>query len=197
MTTHSSILAWRIPGTVEPSGLPSMGSHRVGHDWSNLAAAAAAAPFLTLSFSDTHNVYIVFLDGVHNSYRCFSFFLLFFSDRIISNDLCLSSLILYPSYVCCWYSVLHFSFHSLYLQLQSFSLILFLWFLSPCWTSNLVHVFLFLISLSCLSVLSYSLFNFLKTIILNLLSICRPPFLWDQYLWFKYINNKMLLKIPF
>ena len=30
--THSSILAWRIPGTGEPSGLPSMGSHRVGHD---------------------------------------------------------------------------------------------------------------------------------------------------------------------
>ena len=32
MATHSSILAWRIPGTVEPNGLPSMGSHRVGHD---------------------------------------------------------------------------------------------------------------------------------------------------------------------
>ena len=42
MATHSSILAWRIPGTEEPSGLPSMGSHRVGHDWGNLAAAAAA-----------------------------------------------------------------------------------------------------------------------------------------------------------
>ena len=42
MATHSSTLAWRIPGTVEPSGLPSMGSHRVGHDWSDLAAAAAA-----------------------------------------------------------------------------------------------------------------------------------------------------------
>ena len=41
--THSSVLAWRIPGTGEPGGLPSMGSHRVGHDWSNLAAAAAAA----------------------------------------------------------------------------------------------------------------------------------------------------------
>ena len=40
MATHSSILAWRIPGTGEPVGLPSMGSHRVGHDWSNLAAAA-------------------------------------------------------------------------------------------------------------------------------------------------------------
>ena len=38
---HSSVLAWRIPRMGEPGGLPSMGSHRVGHDWSNLAAAAA------------------------------------------------------------------------------------------------------------------------------------------------------------
>ena len=42
MATHSSVLAWRIPGTGEPGGLPSMGSHRVGHDWSDSAAAAAA-----------------------------------------------------------------------------------------------------------------------------------------------------------
>ena len=41
MATHSSVLAWRIPGTGEPGGLPSMGSHWVGHDWSDLAAAAA------------------------------------------------------------------------------------------------------------------------------------------------------------
>ena len=40
MATQSSILAWRIPGMGEPGGLPSMGSHRVGHDWSDLAAAA-------------------------------------------------------------------------------------------------------------------------------------------------------------
>ena len=32
MATHSNVLAWRIPGTGEPGGLPSMGSHRVGHD---------------------------------------------------------------------------------------------------------------------------------------------------------------------
>ena len=43
MATHSSVLAWRIPGTGDPGGLPSMGSHRVGHDWNDLAAAAAAA----------------------------------------------------------------------------------------------------------------------------------------------------------
>ena len=42
MATHSSVLAWRIPRTGEPGGLPSMGSHRVGHDWSDLAVAVAA-----------------------------------------------------------------------------------------------------------------------------------------------------------
>ena len=42
MATHSSVLAWRIPGMGKPGGLPSMGSHKVGHDWHDLAAAAAA-----------------------------------------------------------------------------------------------------------------------------------------------------------
>ena len=42
MATNSSVLAWRIPGTGEAGGLPSLGSHRVGHNWSNLAAAAVA-----------------------------------------------------------------------------------------------------------------------------------------------------------
>ena len=42
METHSIVLAWRIPGTGQPSGLPSMGSHRVGHDGGDLAAVAAA-----------------------------------------------------------------------------------------------------------------------------------------------------------
>ena len=39
MATHSSVLAWRLPGTGEPGGLPSLGMHRVGHDCSELAAA--------------------------------------------------------------------------------------------------------------------------------------------------------------
>ena len=54
MATHSSVLAWRIPGTGEPAVLPSLGLHRVGHDWSDLAAAAAAASlgkYLNLIFS--------------------------------------------------------------------------------------------------------------------------------------------------
>ena len=41
MAAHSGVLAWRIPGTGEPGGLSSLGSHRVGHDWCDLAAAAA------------------------------------------------------------------------------------------------------------------------------------------------------------
>jgi len=48
MATHSSVLAWRIPGTGEPGGLPSMGSHRVGHDWSDLAAATASGKGMCL-----------------------------------------------------------------------------------------------------------------------------------------------------
>ena len=40
MATHSSVLAWRIPGMGEPGGLLSLGSHRVGHDWRDLAVAA-------------------------------------------------------------------------------------------------------------------------------------------------------------
>ena len=50
MATHSSVLARRIPGTGEPGGLQSVGSHRVGHDWGNLAAAAAASPLLITYF---------------------------------------------------------------------------------------------------------------------------------------------------
>ena len=56
MATHSSVLAWRIPGTGEPGGLPSVVLHRVGHDWSDLAAAAAAA--LTFPF---YTAYIFFM----------------------------------------------------------------------------------------------------------------------------------------
>ena len=47
MATHSSVLAWRIPGTGEPGGLPFMGSHRVRHDWSDLAAAAKSNTHFT------------------------------------------------------------------------------------------------------------------------------------------------------
>ena len=58
MATHSSVLAWRIPGTGEPGGLTSMGSHRVGHDWGDLAAAMIY--FVTLF------LYTVFINSIHN-----------------------------------------------------------------------------------------------------------------------------------
>ena len=61
MATHSSVLAWRIPGTGEPGGLPSMGSHRVGHDWSDLAAAA--------TISDVEHLFICLCSFVYHLWR--------------------------------------------------------------------------------------------------------------------------------
>ena len=52
MATHSSVLAWRSPGMGEPGGLPSMGSHRVGHDGNDLAAAAAVKTCVIISHPD-------------------------------------------------------------------------------------------------------------------------------------------------
>ena len=59
MATQSSVLAWRIPGTGKPSGLLSMGLHRVRHDWSDLAAAAAAA-MLRIKFNLLNMISIMF-----------------------------------------------------------------------------------------------------------------------------------------
>ena len=57
METHSSALAWRIPGMGEPGGLPSMGSHRVGHNRSDLAAAAAELKTkITLCLLKNHTI---------------------------------------------------------------------------------------------------------------------------------------------
>ena len=57
MATHSSILAWRIPGMGEPDGLPSMGSHRVRHDLNDLAAAAAV-PWVLLNHPGGREVWV-------------------------------------------------------------------------------------------------------------------------------------------
>ena len=65
MATHSSGLAWRIPGTVEPGGLPSVGSLRVGQDWSDLAAAAAATRlYMGLLYKTTGTVTSVIVTSV-------------------------------------------------------------------------------------------------------------------------------------
>ena len=78
MATHSSVLAWRIPGTGEPGGhLPSMGSHRVGHDWSDLAAAAVAAAAAAAyfrkkyAFPPPHLISALVFTLLRNNYRCF------------------------------------------------------------------------------------------------------------------------------
>ena len=56
MATHSTVLAWRIPGTGELAGLLSMGSHRVRHNWRDLAAAGAAVESKTVSGSLTMQI---------------------------------------------------------------------------------------------------------------------------------------------
>ena len=69
MAPHSSIIAWRIPGTEEPGGLPSMGSHRVGHDWSNLAAARVLCIFwITVPYQIyvLHDIFPVFWSSSHS-----------------------------------------------------------------------------------------------------------------------------------
>ena len=74
MATHSSVLAWRIPGTGEPGGLPSMGSHRVGHDWSDLAAAAYSDILITnFSYNFEYYIYCIMLlyKLLYNSYISF------------------------------------------------------------------------------------------------------------------------------
>ena len=73
---HSSVLAWRIPGTEEPSGLLSMGSHRLGHDWSDLAAAAA-------SFSKVSNHCLLFLASQISYYWIFLQILRAYADFCI------------------------------------------------------------------------------------------------------------------
>ena len=74
MATHSSVLAWRIPGMVEPGGLPTMGSHRVGHDWSNLAAAAAMTYNIEHIFICVFSIYISF--KISYQFRFFHHFLI-------------------------------------------------------------------------------------------------------------------------
>ena len=76
MAPHSSVLAWRIPGTGEPGGLLSMGSHRVGHDWSDLAAAAAASKLYN-HFPPKKSWFVV----------CSGFHTVNFVTMLISNNL--------------------------------------------------------------------------------------------------------------
>ena len=80
MATHSSVLDCRIPGTGEPGGLQSMGSHRVGHDWRDLAAAAGILEsFLLGPYSPYIYILCHFWGAYDESSLIFSFFFLGFS----------------------------------------------------------------------------------------------------------------------
>ena len=70
MATHSSVLAWRIPGTGEPGGLPSLGSHRVGHDGSDSAAAPGASYTVFVLWS-----LVYFPEPVFKVHPCYSLYM--------------------------------------------------------------------------------------------------------------------------
>ena len=82
MAPHSSTFAWRIPGMGEPGGLPSMGSHRIGHDWRDLAAAAKSEEFYN------KHLHVHHLDSILMFYNTccvtyLSFYLCYLSDILI------------------------------------------------------------------------------------------------------------------
>ena len=77
MATHSSVLAWRIPGTAEPGGLPSMGSHRVGHNWSDTAAC--------MYVSITCSLYVLFVTKI----KCIRWFITIWSLLFLPHHLML------------------------------------------------------------------------------------------------------------
>ena len=89
MATHSSVLAWRIPGTEEPGRRPSMGSCRVGHDWSDLAAAAQC--FVYWHYSQ----YLVFLKLVYFCLFLYTFNPFLFMVILICLNLILTFCVLY------------------------------------------------------------------------------------------------------
>ena len=74
MATHSSVLAWRIPGMGEPGGLSSMGSHRVGHDWSDLAVAVSLQNITSWNYHAGHCRY-----DLHELLTCYTWVCSFFS----------------------------------------------------------------------------------------------------------------------
>ena len=131
MATHSSVLAWRIPWTEEPGGLLSMGSHRVRHNWSDLAAAAIflnSFLLLTLVFVSyffiPSNVYLHSLFSIFISWSPVSLWTsftvsIFFYLQVffVHLDLFINTLIVYkhviycgyvfffPNILCSWYLV--------------------------------------------------------------------------------------------
>ena len=118
MATHSSVLAWRIPGTGEPGRLPSMGSHRVGHDWSDLAAAAAAGIWQNKNY----NFAIVALK-LH--LYCLQNFKIFFNIYLF-NKLCIFIITIIQN---CWYCYKHNFMPNWNLHSQGQSKLIYIYFL--------------------------------------------------------------------
>ena len=81
MATHSSVLAWRIPGTGEPGGLLSMGLHRVRHDWSDLAAAACCLLLISHYLKLTCSNKQIFVEWT-NTWYCLTFSLLWSKSSV-------------------------------------------------------------------------------------------------------------------
>ena len=81
MATDSSVLAWRIPGTGEPGGLPSLGSHRVGHDWSDLAAVAVAYSLISKKEVSNH----ILCSNKHSILKIKNYCDIFSKGRSLSN----------------------------------------------------------------------------------------------------------------
>ena len=80
MATHSSVLAWRIPGTEEPGGLPSMGSHRVGHDSCDLAYGCFPFFFHLFFFLSSYFLFYIICYFPLVSFPLFLFLLFFFQQ---------------------------------------------------------------------------------------------------------------------
>ena len=98
MTTHSIVLAWRIPGLGEPGGLPSMGSHRVGYDWSDLVAAAAE--FYVMQLYVIYSLKLTWLNSKEGAFWKFKTSLVETKEQNkCSCYLCINSLLAKPTLI--------------------------------------------------------------------------------------------------
>ena len=125
MATHSSILAWRIPGTGKPGGLPSMGSHGIGHDWSDLAAAAwcVCVCVCVCVYLYELNSGLVGLKYIHEIYlligiislnaACSPFFLVFPLELILIELKTMTEFLIPSLHLCLKFSFIFFIFISL------------------------------------------------------------------------------------
>ena len=165
MAPHSSVLAWRIPGTGEPGGLPSMGSHKVGHDCSDLAAAATATlvlaqlTFLIMRPKSLHSFAPLFCLLLHN------FFFAFAHRNFFILNLILIFIFNY------WFLFFLWSMHSsLNLLFVVFKLLIHVWLFATVWTAANQAPLFFTVSM-CL----FKLFTSIPSVMLSShFILCHP-----------------------